>query len=195
MISSCSSETLPSPVRYMSVDYKIKGSSLRTKFDFVRETFGESAAAELEGHFDRSIFPILASSWYPFSINSEVNRILINTFLDGDVSRMREVGIFSAGKVLTTVYKFLTSGKTFIAFMRRAETLHETCYNEGGMTVTVADDGKSCEIHLRAPHFSQADMHVAAGFYIGAAQLLGESGVTCDTARAAGGATFVMRWR
>jgi hypothetical protein len=178
----------------MSNEYRIKGSSLKTKFEFVRETFGDRAAAELEGHFDRSLFPILDSSWYPFSFNSEVNRILVNTYLDGDVSRMREVGIFSAERVLTTVYKFFTSGRTFIEFMRRAETLHETCYSEGGMKVTVGSDGKSCEIHLRAPYFSQVDMHVAAGFYIGAARLLGESDVTCDTTPEAGGARFVIRW-
>ncbi len=58
----------------------------------------------------------------------------------------------------------------------------------------IGGDLKSCQIHLRAPVFSEADMYVAAGFYEGAAGFFGEKRVTCTCALANNGARFSMSW-
>lgn len=178
----------------MDSDYKIKGSSIRTKFQFVKETFGEAAEAALQDRFERGMFPILDSSWYPFSFNEQVSQAIVRSHFDGDVSRLREVGAFSAERVLTSVYKFYATAKGFIEFLRRAELLHETCYSKGGMQVSIGDDLKSCQIRLRAPVFSEADMQVAAGFYSGAAGFFGEHNVTCTCELEGSGARFDMSW-
>jgi len=178
----------------MDNDYKIKGSSIRTKFQFVKEKYGDAAEQALQGQFDRSLFPILDSSWYPFSFNEKISLTIVRAHFAGDMSRLREVGAFSATRVLTSVYKFYATAKGFIEFLRRAELLHETCYSKGGMKVDIGGDLKSCDIYLRAPIFSEADMHVAAGFYEGAAAFFGETGITCTCAHEGHGAHFHMAW-
>jgi hypothetical protein len=178
----------------MVEQYQVKGSSIRTKFDFVRETHGTGVAASFERQFDQNHFPVLDSNWYPFSFNRAVNTALVEQFLGGDVSRLREVGSFSANRVLTSVYKLFASGKDFVDFLKRAEMLHATCYNKGGMKVVVADDRHSCTISLTAPSFADEDLHIASGFYIGAAELLGASNVTCESSLDNGTATLAMSW-
>ena len=175
-------------------DYKIKGSSIRTKFQFVKERFGDAAENALQDKFDRSLLPLLDSSWYPFTFNEQVSQAIVHEHFGGDMSKLRDVGAFSAERVLTSVYKFYGTAKGFIEFLRRAELLHETCYSKGGMRVEIGGDLKSCQIHLRAPVFSEADMQVAAGFYTGAAGFFGEKNVSCACAPENSGAHFNMSW-
>jgi hypothetical protein len=176
------------------MEYKVKGSSLRSKLQFVREKFGDEAEAELRTLFDRKQFPILDSSWYPFELYEAVNRTIVERHLGGDVTRLREVGEFSAEKVLTSVYRFFTTGQDFVGFLKRAESLHQTCYNEGGMRVDVGEDGRSCHILLTAPRFSETDLHIAAGFYSGAGRLLGARDITCRCHHDREGAHFHLTW-
>ncbi len=178
----------------MNQEYRIKGSSIRCKLDFVRERYGAEAEQALRNRFDRKLFPILDSSWYPFSFYEALVKVIVDEHLGGDMTRLREVGVYSAEKVLTSVYKLFTVGQDFVGFLKRAEALHGTCYNQGGMKVAVAEDRKSCQIHLTAPTFAEADLHIAAGFYAGAGKLLGEHNVSCTFVHNHDGAHFQLRW-
>ena len=182
----------------MGDEYQVKGSSIRSKFDYVHERFGEAAERQLEERFrERGILPVLDSVMYPFEAYDAVNRAIAEQFFDGDLSRLSEVGAYSARKVLTGVYRAFAAGKDYPGFLRRAAVLHERFYSHGGMDVNLGDDGKSCEILLRgAPTYSEADLHIAGGFYAGAAELLGIESLDWRLSwDASSGARFQLRWQ
>ncbi len=181
----------------MESDYKVKGSSIRSKFDFVRERYGAAAERELRESFGRrpGLLPVLDSAWYPFSVYDELNRAIADRFYGGDLAKLEEVGAYSAGKVLTTVYKAFASGKDYAGFLQRAAILHERFYNRGRMIVAIGADRRSAEVHLaEAPTYSEADLYVAAGFYAGAGKLLGLEGVEYELRLEDDGAHFDLKW-
>jgi len=180
----------------MSDDYRVKGSSIRSKFDFVRDRFGEAAERELKEQFrERGILPVLDSMMYPFEDYDAVNRAIAEKFFDGEASRLSEVGAYSAQKVLTGVYRAFAAGKDYPGFLRRAAVLHERFYSHGGMDVDLAEDGKSCQITLRgAPTYSESDLYIAGGFYAGAADLLAIESLDWELSWDSSGARFQLRW-
>ena len=181
----------------VSEEYRVRGSSISSKFEFVRDRFGTEAELQLKEAFaDRErLFPILDSSWYPFELYDEINRAIADRFFDGKFSGLIEVGSYSAEKVLTSVYKAFAEGKDFVGFLLRAALLHERFYSQSQMDVTLGEDGVSAEILLRdAPMYSEADLHIAAGFYAGAAKLLGLSSFRHEYSLTKDGAHFQLRW-
>ena len=180
----------------MSDEYRVKGSSIRSKFDFVHDRFGEAAERRLKERFrDRGILPVLDSVMYPFAVYDAVNRAIAEEFFDGDLSRLAEVGAYSAQKVLTGVYRAFAAGKDYPGFLRRAGVLHERFYSHGGMDVQLGENGRSCRIEQRgAPTYSESDLQIAGGFYAGAAQLLGIRSLDWDLSWDASGARFELRW-
>lgn len=177
--------------------FSVKGSSISSKFAFVRETFGAAAERELrESLRDAAdLGTILDSSQYPFDLYDRILVALAERFYDGDLSRLEEVGAYSAQKSLTTIYRAFTQGKDFLGFLSRIGLLHERFYSEGKMEVEVAADRKGARIRLSgAPRYSDADLFVAGGFYLGAGRLLGLEAISYDLARTDQGATFRLEW-
>ncbi len=180
----------------MSDDYRVRGSSIRSKFDFVHDRFGDGAERRLKERFrERGILPVLDSVMYPFEDYDAVNRAIAEEFFDGDMSGLSEVGAYSAQKVLTGVYKAFAAGKDYSGFLRRAAVLHERFYSHGGMQVDLAEDGRSATIVLRgAPTYSESDLYIAGGFYAGAAHLLGVRSFNWELSWDASSARFLLRW-
>ncbi len=182
----------------MSREFQVKGSSIRSKFEFVRERFGDAAERRLATRFgDRpELEPLLDSAMYPFTVYDELLRIIAEECYDGDLERLTEVGAYSARQVLTGVYRAFAAGKDFAGFLEHASVLHGRFYSAGQMSVDLAEDGRRCEIRLTgAPVYSEADLQVAAGFYAGAAELLGIEQLDWQLSWDQSGATYELRWR
>jgi len=181
----------------MSSDYRVKGSSISSKFDFLRDRFGEAAEKEFMNGFvnERGLFPVLDSQWYPFALYDRINRAIASQYFSGDIRRLEQVGKFSAERVLSTTYSMYADGKDFTGFLRRAAVLHQRFYSQGKMEVSIGEDGKSATIsHSGADIYSDADLHVAAGFYLGAGDLTGAKAVRCRMTRHQNGAEFKLQW-
>ena len=177
--------------------FSVKGSSIRSKLDFVRETFGATAERELRESLRRQadLGTILDSSLYPFDLYDRILVAIADRFYDGDASRLEEVGAYSAHQSLTTIYRAFAQGKDFLGFLSRISLLHERFYTEGKMEVEVAPDRRGARIRLSgAPRYSDADLFVAGGFYVGAGKLLGLDHIDYDLARSEQGATFHLQW-
>ena len=177
--------------------FSVKGSSISSKFDFLRETFGSAAELELRESLrgEADLGTILDSSQYPFDLYDRILVAIAERFYDGDLSRLEEVGAYSAQKSLTTIYRAFTQGKDFFGFLSRIGLLHERFYSAGKMEVEVAPDRQSARIHLSgAPRYSDADLFVAGGFYTGPGKLLGHEGIKYVLARTDDGATFQLKW-
>ena len=167
------------------------------KLEYVRDCFGPASERELrqllEGH--PGVLPVLDSAMYPFEVYDEVNRAIAERHFGGDLSKLQEVGVYSARKVLTTVYKAFAVGKDYPGFLRRAAVLHERFYSQGRMIVELGRGGSSATIHLaEAPVYSEADLQIAAGFYRGAAELMGMTDLGCTFELRDDGAHFQLDW-
>ena len=97
----------------------------------------------------------------------------------GDLAALREVGAFSAEESLSTVYE-VYSDYSFPQFLGRIGTLHQRFYDQGELAVDHAPGERACRIRMHgAAPYSEADLHVAAGFYVGAARHMGLRDIRC----------------
>lgn len=181
----------------MSSDYSVKGSSISSKFDFLRDRFGAAAEKAFKDDFvnEPGLFPVLDSQWYPFALYDRINRAIAYQYFSGDIRQLEQVGKFSAERVLSTTYSMYADGKDFVGFLKRAAVLHQRFYSQGKMEVSIGEDGKSAMIlHSGADIYSDADLHVAAGFYIGAGEKTGASRLRCKMVQIPAGAQFRLSW-
>jgi hypothetical protein len=178
------------------MEYQVKGSSIRSKLEFALETFGQDAEARLRSHLaTQGIAFLLDSEWYSFKIFDDLCVTLARWHYGGDLRQLVEVGRFSARKTLSTTYAAYAKGQSFLQFLDRIASLHSRFYNQGAMHVQVDPQGTACTIQLReAPEYSDADLYIAVGFYLGAAEACGLDRVTWTMDRRAGGVDFRLQW-
>lgn len=164
----------------MSSEFKVKGSTLLSKLEFAGERLGEEAKRTLEDYLASSgAAKVLDAEWYPFSLYDGLLRKMAAENYGGNVSRLRDVGSYSAEKALGTTYAAFARQRDFPLFLKRISSLHGRFYSAGRLVVTATGDS-FCELEiLDSPVISYADVYIAAGFYIGAARLMGLEGATC----------------
>lgn len=159
----------------MADEFLVKGSSLRTKLDFASERLGAEVVESLRVFLARELGnrPILDADWYPFTLYDRLLRHLAERTFGGDLSRLREVGEFSAEKALASTYQSYVRGRSIDDFLQRLPMFHQRLYTVSRLVLhSQRDDG--CEIDIvDLPQISQADTHVSCGFFVGAARLLG----------------------
>ena len=174
--------------------FQIKGSSIQSKLDYVREKLGPEQEKEVREMLRRrGIVLLLQSSWYPAEVYEDLNRFLADRFFDGEVERLVEVGSFSAQRALESTYKAYLEGGDFTRFLQRISSFHERFFSQGHMEVQPTES--SCEIFLSgAPSYPLPDLQIARGFYVGAARCFGLENVRCSLAEESGGARFLLTW-
>lgn len=177
-----------------SEEFQIKGSSLVSKLEYLREVHGDAAELEAKKRLrDQGVYLLLVSDWYPYHLYTELNEAIVEEYLGGQLQRLQEVGEFSARRALETVYKIYLDQGDIEAFLRRLASLHERFFNIGTMEVRSAEG--SCDILLTgAPVYPMVDMQVALGFYTGAARRFGIENPRCELTTGARSATYELRW-
>ena len=174
--------------------YLVKGSTIRSKFEFVRARAGDDAERRFREPFEAR-GTILDSGWYPFRLYDEVNAELARRFLAGDESRLQEVGRFSADRAFSGVYKTFLSSASFDRFLERIASLHGLMYSEGDMRVEPDAERNACRIlQSGAPEYTTRDLYVAQGFYAQAAKLFELRGVSCRFRQDPDGVVFELTW-
>lgn len=162
--------------------YWVKGSSINSKLAYVDETFGRQAAARLEKFLgERGAPQVLEASWYPFQLYDDVLRFVATEFLDGDLTRLQDVGRNSARQSLTGTYSVFVRPGGFRSFLERSATFHSRYYSAGTLRLEAASaDGKSFRLLQEgAPIYTQPDLEIACGFYCQAAEMMGLDDVRC----------------
>ncbi len=180
----------------MGSNYRVKGSTLNTKFAYVRERFGEAAEGAMRAQFDDGeLFPILDADWYPYSLYIEILQLIADRHFEGNIAKLVDVGDYSAGQALTSVYQAFVRGDEFTQFLGRMSALHRLLYSLGRVEVRLWQDGDGCEIwHQDKPEHAEQDLHVALGFYLRAAKLHGLGGVSGAFSIEDEGAQFTITW-
>lgn len=181
----------------MSDAYQVKGSTILSKLDFVALRFGERARGRLEASLGgKQAFPMEEGEWYPFELYVEVLEGIADAAFGGNLSRLVEVGAFSADRAFERTYQDYVRPEGFLAFLEGMAELHGVFYNQGHIEVSIGPDGSSADVwHRDKPRFVEADLFVARGFYRRAAELHGLEHVYCDFAIKADGAHFTLLWR
>lgn len=176
--------------------YQVKGSTLRSKFDYVHERFGDQALERLERRFaNKKLFPILHSGWYPYELYVAVLEAIAEHHFDGNLAQLVDVGAHSAKVALSTVYAAFVRPTGFVEFLQGMSRLHHMFYSLGEIEVTIDEGMNRAEIVQRdKPTFADADLYVASGFYQKAADLHGLEGVACGFSLEADGAHFDLSW-
>ncbi len=180
----------------MSDPYSVKGSSIRMRFEFVGSRFGPEAEATMRRRFrnHRELEALLDVNWIPFPLGDDVSQYIARVYFGGDLTRLREVGQFSAERGLQTIYKVWVRGKTFVEFLQQMPENYKTLYNAGDLTVAVGEDQTSVILSFRnAPQYSQAELHTMTGFFIGAAKVMGLPSVTHHAALVPRGMDITLR--
>jgi hypothetical protein len=180
----------------MSEEYKVKGSTLLSKIQFVRERSGPEAEQRLRDELSRRGFPpMFETGWVAFERYVELLEIITKLFFGGDSKRLEEVGEYSARHALGTTYEVFVRGKDFVDFLKHISQLHKMFYSHGRIEVVLDKSGRSCKIlHRDKPKYAMPDIHVAVGFYRGAGQLLGLKYVSVRFERDPQGVTFTLTW-
>lgn len=163
--------------------YWVKGGSIASKLDFVRDEHGQEAERELRAFLETRGAPqILEASWYPFQLYDEVLRHLVDEHLGGETERLREVGRYSARRSLTGTYSVYVRPGGFPAFLERSASFHGRYYSTGSLEVVEAsEDGRHFRlVQEGAPVYTRPDLEVACGFYCEAAEMMGLSDVRCE---------------
>ena len=177
--------------------YQVKGSTIRSKFDYIHEHFGEKERAALEERFaDRGLLPILVSGWYDYDLYIEVLEAIALVHFGGDLSALRRIGAYSAKQSLRTVYAAFVRQAGFAEFLKGISRLHHMFYNIGEIVVDI--DAKARRVlirHENMPRIAEVDLHVAAGFYAQAAEIHETSSASCEFERTEDGeALFTVQW-
>ena len=181
----------------MASTYSIKGSAIRMKFEFVRAHFGLLAEAAMHTHFRGrpELEPLLDVTWVPFALYEEINHYIARTHFGGDLARLQEVGAFSADRGLRSIYRSWVRGKAFVEFLGRMGEYYKTFYSAGDLDVRVDSEEKAAILLFRnAPLYSEAEMHIATGFFVGAARVMGLDDVAHTMTRQPTGMELRLRW-
>lgn len=180
----------------MTTVYSIKGSSFKTKLEFVQQRFGEQARIELERKMEEEEFPsIFDSGWYPFTKFVRLLQILAESHLKGDISRLTEVGEFSGRVSLSQTYKAYVSKKSFSDFLESSVRMHRMLYSHGRTERSFDEDGCGCRvIYLEKPMIAEEDLYVALGFFCEAGKIHGLKSVHGHFTTSNDGAVIALRW-
>ncbi len=178
------------------MDYNVKGSSIRSKLDFVEERFGPEAREAISQTVrSEDLDRILDSSWYPYATYVEVLRVIVERYFDGEEAGLQEVGRFSAHQALSTTYRAFRTTETYTAFLGRISSLHHMLYSVGRSQIEIGEGGNSCAIVLTGkPTLATEDLQVALGFYLGCGLEYGHRAIRGDFELTGGEARFRLDW-
>ena len=174
--------------------YGVKGSSIQSKLQYVREAFGEKAEERLRSSHPDLGRAVLKGSWYPFELYDQLLQTIATNHFGGFLQRLEAVGEHSAEVALSTTYKAFAVAKDLPGLVRRLSTLHGMYYDKGSMRLGDFGDSHLTVVLSGAPVYSKADLHVASGFYVGAAKVIGMKGVRSTINLGDDGAEIKLRW-
>lgn len=157
---------------------KVKGSKLSSKLAFVRERYGDEAAAKVTGAMseeDRSALRLLLEiSWYPQELYDRLVETIRDTVGNGDPAILDEIGRHSAKHQLTHLMRTYRA-KELEETLRNQEPIHSRVNDPGSMTVDVAD--RRCTIRVREPKSTLTSCRIAKAFYESTVELYGARNV------------------
>ncbi len=165
----------------------MKGSTLRTRREFVLRHHGEEAWRRVLGDIGNEMAaevsgPLVATAWYRFDLRNRVERAIVEVCGRGDEGICVDMGAFSAMENLSTLYRsYRQGGEEPGPFYRRFAQLYPTLYDFGKMGVVESSTGAEVRIvHDLEGHATRTNCLGAVGFFRGAGQAAGIPGLRVE---------------
>jgi hypothetical protein len=182
---------------------QVKGAVLLSRKEFVREEFGDEAwqkvlAAVSPANRAKFEGMLLSSGWYPFEINADLDRAIVEVLGRGDRNILKKIGARSARTNLAGAHQaFLKKGNPG-AFMAGTDRIYRFYYDEGHREYQSTGPASGVITTFDAATFSENDCLTVIGWYEEALRMCGASNVQIveEPCRARGGAhcRYAVSW-
>jgi hypothetical protein len=152
-------------------------------WDKVIEAVSEESRQQLKGL-------VLSASWYPFKLNEELDRAIVDVVGGGDLNIFKKIGVKSAQENLKGPHKaFLTPGEP-MRFLEQSDCIYRFYYDVGYREFEATGPNSGVITTYEAETFSEADCLTVIGWYEEALQMCGATKVvmTEEACRARGDA-------
>lgn len=182
----------------------VKGSSVISTREFVKEKFGEDGLKkwmEAMPEESRKIYgaAIISTSWYPLKYGlTEPTKKICGLFYGGDMRGAWEAGRHSADKGLKGIYRFFVSVASPQFIIKKASTILPTYYKPSRMSAAETGPNEARVEILEFSEISGEVEHRAGGWMEKALEICGCRNVKVETVRSllTGGdrTQFVIKW-
>lgn len=174
---------------------QVKGAVLLSRKEFVRAEYGDAAwkkvlggvSAVNRGQLDGVL---LSSKWYPFDLNADLDRAIVEVLGRGDRNIFKKIGARSAQTNLVGAHQaFLKKGNPQ-AFMAGTDRIYRFYYDVGHREYEQTGPMSGVITTIGAETFSENDCLTVIGWYEEALRMCGATKVqiTEEPCRARGGA-------
>lgn len=182
---------------------QVKGAVLISRGEFIRSEYGDDAWKQVLSRVSPACratleSALLSSKWYPFEINAELDRTIVEVVGGGDRNIFKKIGARSAKSNLTGAHQaFLKKGNPQ-GFMAATDRIYRFYYDSGRREYQETGPTSGVITTYDAETFSENDCLTVIGWYEEALKMCGATSVrmTEDTCRARGGphCRYTVRW-
>ncbi len=181
----------------------VKGSTLKSRQEFIIEHYGKEAIERLRPFVDESTIrtltgSILATKWFDFAINLDLDAAIATHLGEDTEAFYRSMGAFSATREGSTAYRALTSERDPDRLLRRASTLWTRFFTPGSMRY---EEVGFQDVRLSISGFQSTRQHcwTNLGFFVAIIGLAGGIAATAVeescTSTGAAACVYHLRWR
>ncbi len=182
--------------------HEVKGTAVLSILGYVTSTYGEEGLERWRASLSPEARALAAgrlsaTSWYPGPLAMEMRRAIIDLFYVGDRSRIRELGMFSAQRGLTGVYKLAVKVGSPMWVVDRLSMVFTSYFRPGAVILPDRAPGSVVGTLEGFPDKSGIMEEVFAGFVQKALDISGARDVSVEVRPAPVPAGYVvhMRWR
>jgi hypothetical protein len=173
-----------------ALSVKVKGAVLLSRSAFVHSEFGKEAwerilATMSEENRKQLKGVVLSTSWYPFEVNEELDRTIVDVLGGGDRKIFKKIGKWSAQANLGGPHRaFLRPGDP-AAFLDQTDRIYQFYYDTGRREYESTGPDSGVMTTYDAETFSENDCLTVIGWYEEALKMCGAKKVVSPVAPAA----------
>ena len=179
----------------------VKGGAIQARLAFVREQRGEDAVrrvmARLSEEDRKDCAHVLATSWYPFELNTRLDEAIAAEMAMGE-NVFILMGEKSAAHNLGSTHRVFITDRDPHGLLRRAAQIYQAYYDTGHRTYERVSDTKAILRTHESQTFSKHDCLTVIGWHRKAIEMCGGKNVrvteTKCRAKGADVCEYVCEW-
>ncbi|MDD3626234.1 MAG: hypothetical protein PHV06_02830 [bacterium] len=119
---------------------KVKGGTIKSRIDFIKENYGEEGLNLLLSAFSKEDQKILTgillySSWYSFELYEHLDKVIHEKLAPVDKKIYEKLGAYSARVHLNSIYKFYLKNNDPLAFCKGFNNIFRSYYDSGKVEI------------------------------------------------------------
>ncbi len=161
----------------------VKGSTVRTRRDFVLRRFGDDGWERVlqrmsESHRSHWSLNVLASAWYPADAVAALEEAIVDELGEDLTTACDQLGAFSAEQNLPSTYKsFFADDQSPVVFFEKLLSLYPSLYDYGKAWLEKTTDAGTELHHDFQSHATRTNCLTARSFFERAGTMAGIEGL------------------